>query len=83
MALDTILVIDDDDSLRKVIEFTLRQDGHRVVACASGREGLQEFNRMKPSVVITDVQLGDITGYDVLKTIKEMSPETLVIVITA
>jgi len=83
MPIESILVIDDDDSMRKVIEYTLRQEGHRVIACASGREGLEEFARSRPSVVITDVQLGDISGYDILKTIKEDRPETLVIVITA
>jgi two-component system, NtrC family, response regulator len=83
MAAKSILVIDDDDSLRKVIEFTLRQEGHQVVSCAGGAEGLQAFARIQPGVVITDVQLGDMSGYDVLKAIKSDRPETLVIVITA
>ncbi|HKI51691.1 MAG TPA: sigma-54 dependent transcriptional regulator [Geothermobacteraceae bacterium] len=83
MAKESILVIDDDDSLRKVIEFTLRQEGHQVVACSSGKEGLQEFTRTTSRVVITDVQLGDMSGYDVLRIIKNEQPETQVIVITA
>ncbi|GAB6081817.1 sigma-54 dependent transcriptional regulator [Desulfuromonas carbonis] len=83
MAHETILVIDDDDSLRKIIEFTLRQAGHKVVACANGEEGLKAFDRFKPGLVITDVRLGDISGYTILKKVKAARPATLVIVITA
>lgn len=83
MVHDKILVIDDDESLRKVMEFSLRQEGYQVVACANGRDGLGTFSSLRPGIVITDVQLGDLSGYEVLKRIKEQSPETLVIVITA
>lgn len=80
--LDTILVIDDDESLRRVIEFTLKREGHRVVVCPNGREGLKEFDRIKPCIVITDVELGDISGYDILREIKRKCTETLVVMIT-
>ena len=83
MGEETILVIDDDDSLRKVVEFTLRQDGRKVLSCASGIDGLEVFSRYRPDIIITDVQLGDMSGYDVLRTIKNDNPESLVIVMTA
>jgi two-component system NtrC family response regulator len=83
MATESILVIDDDDSLRKVIEFTLRQEGYQVRACPDGMEGLREFRRTRPDVVITDVQLGDMSGYDVLRTVRTERPEVMVIVMTA
>ncbi len=79
----TVLVIDDDDSLRRVTEFTLHEAGYRVVTANDGEEGLRVFDLETPGVVITDIQMPGITGYEVLKTIKSRHPETLVIVITA
>jgi len=83
MATESILVIEDDDSLRKVVEYTLRQEGYRVLSSANGSNGLKAFSSERPDIVVTDVQLGDMSGYDVLRTIKNESPETRVIVMTA
>ncbi|HXV19371.1 MAG TPA: sigma-54 dependent transcriptional regulator [Desulfuromonadales bacterium] len=79
----TVLIIDDDASLRRVIEFTLHEAGYRVLTAADGAEGLRLFALEKPSVVITDIQMPTLSGYEVLKKIKADSPGTLVIVITA
>jgi two-component system NtrC family response regulator len=79
----TVLVIDDDDSLRRVIEFTLDEAGYRVLTAADGEEGLRLFARAAPPVVLTDIQMPGLSGYEVLRRIKADSPETLVIVITA
>ena len=79
----TILLIDDDDSLRRVTEFTLQEAGYSVLCAASGEEGLQRFAAEEPSIVITDIQMPGLSGYDVLRQIKAQKPETIVIVITA
>jgi DNA-binding NtrC family response regulator len=80
---DTILLIDDDESLRRVTEYNLSEAGFDVITAGSGREGLKLFNRSNPKLVITDVKLGDMDGLEVLAAIKSESPETPVIVITA
>ena len=79
----TVLVIDDDDSLRRVTEYTLHEAGYRVLTANDGSEGLRLFTLEKPPVVITDIQMPGLSGYDVLKKIKAENPGTLVIVITA
>ncbi|HEX9873058.1 MAG TPA: sigma-54 dependent transcriptional regulator [Deferrimonas sp.] len=79
----TVLVIDDDDSLRRVTEFTLSESGYRVLVAADGHQGLAAFAREAPKVVITDIQMPVLSGYEVLRRIKEERPDTLVIVITA
>ena len=79
----TILLIDDDASLLRVTEYNLSQAGFNVVAAASGRDGLDRFREVSPDIVVTDVQLGDIDGLDVLEQIKEEQPEVPVIIITA
>jgi two-component system NtrC family response regulator len=78
----TILVVDDDESLRSVIEYSLRERGHTVVAVGSGTEALQCVSEGF-DLVITDVLIGDVSGMDVLAETKARSPETAVIVITA
>lgn len=78
----TILVVDDDESLRSVIEYSLRERGHTVVAVGSGSEALQRLQDGF-ELVITDVQLGTVSGMDVLAETKARIPQIGVIVITA
>ena len=78
-----ILIIDDDTSLRRVLEYNLQEAGYQVSAAASGEEGLRLFGEDTPSLVITDMKMPGMDGMQVLKNIKERSPETLVIMITA
>jgi two-component system NtrC family response regulator len=80
---DTILLIDDDDSLRRVTEYNLLEAGFDIITSASGREGIELFKKNEPDLVITDVKLGDMDGLEVLGAIKRVAPETPVIVITA
>jgi DNA-binding NtrC family response regulator len=79
----TVLIIDDDESLRRVTEFTLSEAGYEVLTASDGEEGVGLFTRETPSVVVTDIQMPGISGYEVLKRIKTERPQTLVIVITA
>ena len=78
-----ILIIDDDPSLRRVIEYTLHSSGFHVLSAVDGKQGLAAFQADHPRVVITDIQMPGISGYEVLRQIKSDSPETLVIVVTA
>ena len=78
-----ILIIDDDNSLRRVLEYNLQEEGYDVKAASSGEEGLYWFGQSKPDLVITDMKMTGMDGLMVLKSIKERSPETLVIIITA
>jgi DNA-binding NtrC family response regulator len=78
-----ILIIDDDTSLRRVLEYNLQEEGYDVQAASSGEEGLYLFGKSQPNLVITDMKMSGMDGLMVLKSIKERSPETLVIIITA
>ncbi len=79
----TILLIDDDPSLRRVTEYNLSQNGFFVITAASGQEGLEVFTHQMPDLVVTDVKLGDMNGLDLLSQIKQVSAEIPVIIITA
>jgi two-component system NtrC family response regulator len=78
-----ILLIDDDASLRRVTEYNLSSAGFTVLGAASGKEGLALFRKHEPDLVITDVQLGDLDGLQILAAVKKESPITPVLVITA
>ena len=78
-----ILIIDDDTSLRRVLEYNLQEAGYAVATASSGEEGLQRFEETSPALVITDMKMPGMDGMQVLKAVKERSPETLVIMITA
>jgi two-component system NtrC family response regulator len=78
-----ILIIDDDTSLRRVLEYNLQEAGYQVVAAAGGEEGLRLFGEEAPALVITDMKMPGMDGLQVLKAVKERSPETLVMIITA
>ncbi len=78
-----ILLIDDDESLRRVTEYNLIAAGFSVVSAGHGAEGLAAFRKNRPALVVSDVQLGDMSGIDLLKKFKEEAPEVPVIIITA
>ncbi len=78
-----ILVIDDDASLRRVLEYNLQEEGYDVAAAATGEEGLRRFAEHCPDLVITDMKMPGMDGLQVFKAIRERSPDTLVIIITA
>ena len=78
-----ILVIDDDPSLRRVLEYNLQEEGYEVFAADSGEAGIRLFSDEKPLLVITDMKMSGMDGMQVLKSVKQQSPETMVIIITA
>ena len=79
----TILLIDDDDSLRRVIEFSLSEAGYSVKAAAGGEEGLRLFDAGAFDAVITDITMPGVDGMQVLAKVRERDEAVPVIVITA
>ncbi len=83
MTRERVLLIDDDESLNRVLGHQLRKEGFDVVTCTQGAKGLEEFARGDFGVVITDIQMPGLSGMDVLKEVKKKSEEVIVILITA
>ncbi len=78
-----ILVVDDDASQRRLVEFWLQEEGYAAVTANDGVAGLQAFEQHSPSVVITDIRMPGMSGLDLLSRIKAANVETPVILITA
>ena len=83
MAPGTILVVDDDASLRKVLTYTLGEAGYEVLEAGSGEEALEKLALRSPDVVVTDLRMKGMHGLELLAHVKRLLPETLVLVITA
>ena len=79
----TVLLIDDDASLRRVVEYNLREDGFTVVTATSGEEGLAAFQAQPADLVLSDVRMPGIDGVQLLGRIKALAPEVPVVLLTA
>ncbi len=66
-----ILIAEDERDIRDLITFTLQFAGHEVVAVANGEEALQKTFEVMPDLVLLDVRMPRMTGYEACKKIKE------------
>ena len=78
-----VLVIDDDASLRRVMEMQLEEIGCDVVAVAGGKEAMAALEEFTPALVITDLRIPGMSGMDLLKLLRADHPELTVIMVTA
>lgn len=78
-----VLLIDDDESFREVMLFNLQEEGLEVDVARDGHEGLNLFFKKDYQLVITDLKMPGADGMEVLRSIKQRSPEVPVVVITA
>ncbi len=77
-----ILLVDDEADIRDVLEISLSDSGYEVLTAENGDEALSLFRKTHPSIVFTDIKMPGMDGIEVLKKIKEESPDTEVIMIT-
>ena len=77
-----LLVIDDEASTRDLLKLSLERDGYTVFTAEDGPRGLELFAKENPAIILTDVKMPGMDGIEVLRRVKEQSPDTEVIVIT-
>lgn len=78
-----VLVVEDDESIRRVLEFQLTEAGHAVTSLQDGESAAQYVAASDVDCVLTDVRMPGISGIDLLRRIGAVQPETPVIVLTA
>ncbi|MHB9098989.1 MAG: sigma-54-dependent transcriptional regulator [Syntrophales bacterium] len=78
-----ILVVDDDQGMREFLEIMLTQEGYRVNTASDAGKALSQCRKEKYDLVITDLKMPKMDGIGFLRAVKDLSPETLVILITA
>lgn len=67
----TILLIEDQASMRKNIAFILEMEGFRVTAATNGREGIEAARAAKPDLILCDVMMPEMDGHEVLRALRE------------
>ena len=79
----TILVIEDDASILRGLEDNLRFEGYNVVSATEGDEGLRLALEETPDLVLLDIMLPGLSGYDICRKLKEQKPQLPIIMLTA
>ncbi|MBI4772631.1 MAG: response regulator [Deltaproteobacteria bacterium] len=77
-----VLIIDDEEGIRKVLSITLTDAGYHVLTAGEGEAGIQAFVAESPQIVITDIRMPGMDGIEVLQQIKAADPKAEVIVVT-
>jgi len=78
-----ILIVDDDLSMRELLELMLKREGYRVTLAENGRKAIEKIKKTHFDLLLCDIRLGDITGLEVLRETKKRASETVVIMISA
>ena len=79
----TILIADDDSSLRRVLEFQLRENKYNVLSAADGLAALELFTEHEVACLITDMRMPGLSGLELLRRVRAINKDAPVIVITA
>jgi CheY-like chemotaxis protein len=82
LAMAVILIIDDTDMVRDLLQKSLERVGHDVRAAKDGLEGLRLFNEFPPDVVITDILMPDCDGIEVIQALRKQRPGLKILAIS-
>lgn len=85
MAKPTILVVDDEEDIRELVELNLRREGYQVLTCETGEQALHRVASKAPDVVVLDLMLPGIDGLEVCRRLKAdpKTQQTAVVMLTA
>ena len=78
--MESLLFIEDDDDIRLALSLALEDEGYTVRQAADGREGLTEFRRHPPDLVLLDLRLPDMSGFEVCRAIRADSIVPIIII---
>ena len=76
------LVIDDDKATLELMEFQLNAEGFQVTKAENGQQGLKFIEEVEFDIILTDLQLPGLSGIEIVKRSKEISPDTEIIMVT-
>ncbi len=81
--MQTILVIDDDDSLRDTVAVLLENEGYRALTAPEGRSGYEQALTQRPDLVVVDLRLPGLSGIEICKQLRASNVATPIIVLSA
>lgn len=77
-----MLVINDEESIQKLLHTVLKRKGHEVFLADSGQKGISMFERTRPLITILDLHMPDLNGIEVLSRLRAIDPKACVIMMT-
>ena len=80
---ERILIVEDEETLRHNLATFFVREGHVAAAAASGSEALTVLVKQSFDIMVTDIQLGDLNGLELLKRVRAEAPDTVVLMMTA
>jgi len=83
MRYQTILIVEDEATLRQVISRNLEARGHAVQGAATAREALRYLTEWKPDLMLLDINLPDRSGWDVLRELRERRIQVATVIVSA
>lgn len=78
----TVFVIDDDEIIRLSCEQILHKSGYRVETFGNGYEGIERLKAVKPPLLVVDIKMPELDGFEVIKIVRKIDPELVIVVIT-
>ncbi len=75
-----VLIVEDEDALAESVRYNLEREGYSVRVAGDGREALESFRKLRPSLVVLDLMLPEIPGLDVCRKIREESDVPIIMV---
>ncbi|AFL99217.1 MULTISPECIES: response regulator transcription factor [Desulfitobacterium] len=74
-----VLVVDDEPKILKIIEHSLRREGYDVITALDGSQAIEQFHRQEPELIILDLMLPHVDGFQVCRTVRETSSIPIII----
>lgn len=78
-----ILIVDDEPDTLELVKLVLESGGFETLLAASGTQALEQIERTRPDLVLLDIMMPDIDGWDVFRKIKEKDPKIPIAILTA
>ena len=78
-----VLIVEDEEAIRKFISINLVRNGFKVIEAESGEIAIEKISEFNPKVIILDIMLGGIDGYEVCRRAREMNQDVIIIMLTA
>ncbi|MGM0375289.1 MAG: response regulator [Bacteroidota bacterium] len=72
MAKKTVLIVDDSESIREVVNFTLQNEGYDVLVAVDGEDALQYLDGRPLDIIITDLHMPNVDGLELIRKVREM-----------
>ncbi|MGD9211386.1 MAG: response regulator [Desulfobacteraceae bacterium] len=79
---DPILLVDDEEGIRRIMGISLMDAGYTVYTAASAEEAIDIFDNLRPSIILTDIKMPGMDGIELLQRLKAKDPDTEIIMIT-